>query len=201
MRFFSLFRKKRKENTKRSERTTQSPPIPKQAFEKIESDVETCRAQLNTVNIVLNKHDDQLVEHQRWMDQYSEHFEKLEEKVSAVQIPTPAKETPPTFQPIEIPHLSTAPAPPTPEVTRKFDINRFSEQQKRVLAAFFQNPGMALAYVDIARMLNKSPHTVKNQMREIRMKADLFETSLGEQNRHRFKLKNDLRIEKYLNVG
>ena len=186
---------------------TESPHIPKQTLEdkqtleKIESEVETCRAQLNTVNMVLKKHDGQLIEHQQRMDQYSDHFEKLEEKVSVVQIPAPEKKSPSAFQPIVIPNLPITPTPPTPEASQKFDINRFSEQQKRILAAFFQNPGMALAYVDIARMLKKSPHTVKNQMREIRMKANLFETSLGEQNRRRFKLKNDPRIEKYLNVG
>jgi hypothetical protein len=60
---------------------------------------------------------------------------------------------------------------------------------------------MTLSYADIGRILNKSPLTIKNQMREIRLKANLFDRSIGEQNRHRFKLKKDLRIEKYLNVG
>ncbi|MFC1794065.1 helix-turn-helix transcriptional regulator [Planctomycetota bacterium] len=83
----------------------------------------------------------------------------------------------------------------------KFDINHFSEQQKKILAVFFQNQDMSLSYVDIGRILNKSPHTIKNQMREIRLKADLFDRTFGEQSRHRFKLKKDLRIEKYLNVG
>ena len=170
MRFFNnLFGKKRKEKNKRSDRTTRPPLVVKQTLEKIESDIETCRAQLNTVNIILKKHDDELAEHTRLIAQHSERFEKLEEKVSAVENPAPVKETLPTIRPIEIPSPSTVSAPPTTDSTQKLDINRFSEQQKRILAAFFQNPGMALAYVDIAKMLNKSPHTVKNQMREIRI--------------------------------
>jgi len=202
MRFFNnLFGKKKKGRNKRSDRTTRPPLVPKQTLERIESDIEACQAQFNTVNIVLKKHDDQFNKHERWMDEHSERFEKLEEKVSDLQIPVPVKKTASSLLPIEVPYPSTTPVQTTGDSTQKLDINRFSEQQKRILSAFFQNPGMALAYVDVARMLNKSPHTVKNQMREIRMKADLFETNVGEQSRRRFKLKNDLRIEKYLNIG
>jgi IS30 family transposase len=60
---------------------------------------------------------------------------------------------------------------------------------------------MALSYTDIARALNKSPYTVKNQMRQMRLKADLFDRTVGDQSRNRFKLKDGLRIEKYLNVS
>jgi hypothetical protein len=201
MKFFNLFRKKKQEKNKPSDQTIKPPLVPKQTLEKIESEIETCQTQLNTVNIVLQKHDDQLAEHKRRMDQHSEQFEKLEEKVMAEQLPAPTRDILPALRPIDIPSSSTTPAPLTSDSTQKFDINRFSEQQKRILAVFFQNQDMTLSYVDIGRMLNKSPHTVKNQMREIRLKADLFETSIGEQSRRRFKLKNDLRVEKYLNVG
>ncbi len=91
--------------------------------------------------------------------------------------------------------------PSTIDSTNKFDINRFSEQEKRILAVFFQNQQMALSYVDIARTLNKSPHTVKNQMRQMRLKADLFDRTVDNDSRNRFKLKDGLRVEKYLNVG
>ena len=33
---------------------------------------------------------------------------------------------------------------------------------------------MALSYVDIAKYLGKSPNTIKNQVRQINMKSDLF---------------------------
>lgn len=69
------------------------------------------------------------------------------------------------------------------------------------MAVFFQNQGMALSYVDIARALSRSPYTIKNQIRQIRLKADLFDRTVGDQSRNRFKLKDGLRIEKYLNVS
>ena len=200
MRFFNIFGKKRKKN-KQSDLTTKASLVLKQTLERIESNIEACQAQFNTVNIVLKKHDDQFNKHERRMDEHSERFEKLEEKVSDLQILVPVKKTASSLLPIEVPYLSTTPVQTTGNSTQKLDINRFSEQQKRILAVFFQNQGMALSYVDIGRILNKSPHTIKNQMREIRLKADLFDISIGEQSRHRFKLKKDLRIEKYLNVG
>ncbi len=69
------------------------------------------------------------------------------------------------------------------------------------MAVFFQNQGMALSYVDVARALNRSPYTVKNQIRQMRLKADLFDRTVGDESRNRFKLKDGLRIEKYLNVA
>jgi hypothetical protein len=59
---------------------------------------------------------------------------------------------------------------------------------------------MSLSYVDVARSLNKSPYTVKNQIRQMRLKADLFDKMIGDGGANRFKLKDGLRIEKYLNV-
>jgi len=35
---------------------------------------------------------------------------------------------------------------------RQFDIDQFTEQQKRVLAVFFQNKGMRMSYADVARV-------------------------------------------------
>ena len=201
MRLFNYFRKKRKQINSHSDQTTNPLLENKQAIEKIGIDVENLGVQVNTVNIALKKHDDELTEHRKLIGQNSERFEKLEEKVSNFQIAPTAVETVPVVRPIQMPSPSTIPAPTTGESPQKFDINRFSQQQKRILAVFFQNQDMTLSYTDIGRILNKSPLTIKNQMREIRMKADLFEKSIGEQNRHRFKLKKDLRIEKYLNVS
>jgi len=126
---------------------------------------------------------------------------KLEEKVNTIQIAPAVEQKIPDIRPIQIQHSSTIPVSTGDESAQKFDINRFSQQQKRILAVFFQNQDMTLSYADIGKILNKSPLTIKNQMREIRLKADLFDRSIGEQSRHRFKLKKDLRIEKYLNVG
>ena len=60
---------------------------------------------------------------------------------------------------------------------------------------------MRLSYADVARALNKSPYTIKNQMNRMRLKADLFDRTIGDQSRNRFKLKDGVRIEKYLNLA
>ena len=200
MGLFNFLRQKRTVKTDK-EKQSESSSKTEQTLEKIGADVEILKAQVSTANIVLKKHDDDLLEHERLIAEHSKGLEKLEQKVATAQMVSPIRRTIPAVRPIEIPYPSITSAPTTTDSPQKFDINRFSEQQKRILAVFFQNHGMALAYTDIARILEKSPHTVKNQMREIRLKADLFERSIGEQSRHRFKLKNDLRVEKYLNVG
>ena len=201
MRLFNFLRRKGTVKTNKKKQPGESSSRTEKDIKKIGADIEGLQNQVNTVNILLQKHDDDLSEHRRLITEHSKGLEKLEQRVSTAQIVAPVKEVVPAVRPIEIPNPSTTPFPTTSDSTQKFDINRFSEQQKRILAVFFQNQGMTLAYADIAKILEKSPHTIKNQMREIKLKADLFERSIGEQSRHRFKLKNDLRIEKYLNVG
>ena len=201
MGLFDIFRKKRKQINSPSDQQTNPLLENKQALEKISSDVKNLKAQVNTANIALRKHDYELTEHGKLIGQHSERFEKLEEKVTTIQIAPAVEQRIPDVRPIQMPNISTMPAPETCESAQKFDINRFSQQQKRILAVFFQNQDMTLSYADIGRILNKSPLTIKNQMREIRLKANLFDRSIGEQSRHRFKLKKDLKIENYLNVG
>ena len=57
---------------------------------------------------------------------------------------------------------------------------------------------MQLSYADIAQSVGKSPHTVKNQLRQIRMKADIFTQSIAAEGRKRFQLKDSLQIQNYL---
>jgi DNA-binding CsgD family transcriptional regulator len=84
--------------------------------------------------------------------------------------------------------------------SRQHDIESFSPQEKRILTLFFQHPNMPLSYVDIAAALSKSANTVKNQMHQLSMKADLFERTVDAVNRNRFKLKDGLKIDRYLNI-
>ena len=59
---------------------------------------------------------------------------------------------------------------------------------------------MALSYRDVGSMLSKSANTVKNQMHQILIKADLFERIIDNDMRNRFRLKDGIKIEKYLNI-
>ena len=58
-----------------------------------------------------------------------------------------------------------------------------------------------MSYADLAAVLGKSVCTVKNQMNQIRHKADLFNCAVGPQSRNLFRLKDDLKVEKLLKVG
>jgi DNA-directed RNA polymerase specialized sigma24 family protein len=66
---------------------------------------------------------------------------------------------------------------------------------------FFDNRDMYLSYRDIGKTLGKSSHTVKNQLRQIRMKADLFEQSITDKTRKRFRLKDNLKVQNLLDVN
>ena len=195
MGFFDLFRKKRK--LRHSRRPSSNR---KQNPEKMQVDIEGVKSQMAIISIALKKHDDQLAEHTRVIGEHSKVLEKLEEKVSAIGIAPPVRENIPVMRPIEIINPSTQPGPTNDDPPQKLDFNRFSQQEKRILAVFFQNKQMSLSYVDIARALNKSPYTIKNQMNRMRLKTDLFDRTMGDQSRNRFKLKEGLRVEKYLNV-
>lgn len=201
MKFFHFFKKRRNTNTKRKRRSRKSTPVAKRLIERIEADVENMQAQIGTINIALKKHDDELLEHGRLISETSQGLQTLEQKVSDIRVAPAVGQPIATVRPIQIISPSTPANPMISSSMQKFDINRFSEQEKRILAVFFQNKEMCLSYVDIGRALNKSPYTIKNQINRMRLKADLFDRTIGDQSRNRFKLKDSLRIEKYLNIG
>ena len=201
MGLFDFLRKKKKTKTKRKRRSRKPTLKTKQSIKKIEAGIENLQTQVRTMHIALKKHDDELLEHTRLIGEHTKGLEKLEQIVTTAPINPPAEEKTQTNRPAAMINPPTATKPPTEASSRKFDINYFSEQEKRILAVFFQNQQMALSYVDISRTLNKSPHTIKNQMRQMRLKADLFDRTVDNDSRNRFKLKDGLRIEKYLNLS
>ena len=202
MGLFFLFRKKRKVKTRRKKRSSNALYNSRPAIKKIETGMKNMQAQITTINIAMNKHDDELSEHTRLISDHAKGLEKLEQRVNTVPLSPPlVREVTSATRPVQIINPSTVPKPAVTSSDHKFDINRFSEQEKRILAVFFHNKGMRLSYDDLGRTLNKSPHTIKNQMNRMRLKADLFDRTIGDQSRNRFRLKDDVRIEKYLNVG
>lgn len=201
MGLFDFLRKKKKTKTKRKRRSGKSTLKTKRNIEKIEAGIESLQTQIGTMHIALKKHDGELSEHTRLIGEHTKGLEKLEQIVATAQIVTSAEEKDQSNRQAAMINQLTVTKPPTEASSHKFDINRFSEQEKRILAVFFQNQQMALSYVDIARSLNKSPNTIKNQMRQMRLKADLFDRTVDNDSRNRFKLKDGLRIEKYLNLS
>ena len=154
---------------------------------------------VSTIDIAIKKHDDGLLAHETLLQEHRQKFQTLEQKIAAT-VAQPITSRPPMRQAVEDSSYPSA-QPARVGRAQQFDIEQFTEQQKRVLAVFFQNKGRRMSYADVAKILNKSAYTIKNQVNQIRQKADLFDCTIGNQSRNLFALKADLRVEKYLKVG
>jgi hypothetical protein len=163
------------------------------------TDIDQLLGRVGTIDIAIKRHEEQLAEHAARLQEHGGKIQSLEQKLTL-----PAGQ-PMTFREAgrraAENRLRLAPVPAHASLPQQFEIEQFTEQQKRVLAVFFQNKGIRMSYADVAKVLNKSAYTIKNQMNQIRQKADLFDCTIGNQSRNLFALKADLRIEKYLKVG
>ncbi len=148
-----------------------------------------------------DQHSQQLSEHTRLIDEHSAGLSSLEQMISRQPANRGLGGTSQAGRSDQASSPASLAAVIAPPSSQKFDVNCFSEQEKRILAVFFHNQGMALSYIDVAKAMGKSPHTIKNQIGQMRLKADLFDRTVGDESRNRFRLKEGLRIEKYLNVG
>jgi hypothetical protein len=201
MGLFNLFRKKKNRRSRRA-RSAQAARIKlKETIEKARTDIDRLQAQAQAIGVTVDQHSKQLSDHARLIDEHATHLSSLEQTVSqrATNPGLGGTSQAGRSDQASSPALTTAViASPS---SQKLDVNCFSEQEKRILAVFFQNQGMTLSYNDIAKAMGKSPHTIKNQIGQMRLKADLFDRTVGDESRNRFRLKEGLRIEKYLNVG
>ena len=201
MGFFDLFRKKRKARPRRRKQSRFSTAKLKQSFEKARVDIDVLQAQTQTTNALLEQHSKELSEHKGIIEQHSARLSTLEQAVNCQPANLRLTWNSQANRPDQASSQATAATSGNLPLPQKLDVDCFSEQEKRIMAVFFQNQGMALSYIDIARALNKSPYTIKNQMRQMRLKADLFDRTVGDQSRNRFKLKAGLKIEKYINIS
>ena len=163
------------------------------------TDIDRLLGRVSTLDIAIKRHNDVLAAHETRLQEHAQRFQTLEQKVSIPVVQPTAFRQAGRHAAENSPRLSTQTA--HAGLAQQFDIEQFTEQQKRVLAVFFQNKGIRMSYADVARVLNKSAFTIKNQMNQIRQKADLFDCTIGNQSRNLFALKADLRVEKYLKVG
>jgi DNA-binding NarL/FixJ family response regulator len=165
----------------------------------LRKDMEQIRAQVETIHTLLQKHDQEISNQVQRIETADQRLVNLEGLVRPSIHPSTILRQPSPENPMT-PLVSNSTSHPANR-PQGFDVEHFSQQERRILSVFFKHPEMALSYVDIARFLNKSPHTVKNQMHQIAVKTDLFERAIDPQNRNRFRLKEGLKIEKYLQVG
>jgi DNA-binding CsgD family transcriptional regulator len=143
------------------------------------------------INLLLCKHDQQIGENTFLIRKQKSGLEQLLE-VRVTSSPEVA------FSPPKRPNSTTIPDQSVDHETESFDISKFSTQERKILSVFFEHADMYLSYKDISRMLQKSPNTIKNQMHQIKIKANLFDRSVDSDQRSRFKLKKTIKIEKYL---
>ncbi|MFC1794063.1 hypothetical protein ACFL3Q_10810 [Planctomycetota bacterium] len=121
MGLFNFFAKKRKAKKDHSRRKKKLPVRNKKTIDKISTGIENLQYQLNTVNIALKKHDDELAEARQQVSQHSEQLEILEEKVHTSSIIPPIGNNTLAAQSIEIPNPSITPVQTTTDSTQKFD--------------------------------------------------------------------------------
>lgn len=191
MRPFDLFHSK-KTSTRARRKSVQS----RSPTHQIHARIKKLEAERKTMHLLLHEHHEKLAEHTRWLEK---HAQTLDELIDAPAFSRPKELEPKDaieFVP-KIMHQRPA-VLPKPD---KLQVNSLSRQEQKILTVFFQHPHMALSYADIGAFLKKSSNTIKNQMRQLGMKADLFSKTIDDENRNRFQLKDDLRIEKYLNLG
>jgi hypothetical protein len=186
MGFFDLFKKKKRKKTSARKPKRKNRSLLKQ-------DINNLKSQLTAINIILQRHQQDISENIAILKQQSKKIKTLEECVTN----QPASHPVESFNQTDRPASTTGPV----QSNGKFDINRFSNSEKKILSVFFNHKDMALSYRDIAKFLGRSPNTIKNQMHQIKIKAELFDKTVDDQSRNRFRLKDGLKIEKYLNVS
>ena len=196
MRLFDFFKRRRKTVIRRKRHCSRKPDI----AGKSEAEIHQLQMDVQALKTALGRHSSELIEHKRLIDGHCTKLAQLEQIVSTPSTVPAAPEPTLTNRSITTTNQSVPINLPLVLPVQKHNIENFSQQEKRILTVFFQNPNMALSYVDVASALNKSPNTIKNQLRQLSIKANLFEKAIDDQNRNRFKLKDGLKIEQYLNI-
>ena len=152
---------------------------------------------VDSINSVLQKHQKDIDENSALLKEHSQKLTNLEDILTNQPMSLSLSQTSPTQRP----DWTVKPVQSNVLNSCKFDINKFSNQEKRILSVFFEHQDMALSYRDVGSMLSKSANTIKNQMHQILIKADLFERIIDNDMRNRFRLRDGIKIEKYLNIN
>lgn len=188
VKFLWQWLKRRKAGSpKRSQRPRQ-PPDPRiaQAFSRVRGDVRTLQNGIKQVESQLQNHSLRIDHHDRRLTNHDGRLTNLEQRVTS-QVPVFALSASKM-----LPDQTTNRTIPDQSATNpltEIDWNELSPQERRIMEVFANHPGMALSYGDIAKSLQKSPHTVKNQMRQLMMKQPVFEKQVDQQQKNRFRLK------------
>ena len=166
-----------------------------QAFGQVKKDMQQLQAQVDLIADTAQQHEQLISQHDNCLQEHTQRFTDLESRINTepvspdMEISQPiSRPTVTTDRSVSTNHSST----PNPD---ELDLDSFSGQERKILQTFLTHKNMALSYLDIAKSLHKSPHTVKNQLRQISMKADLFDKFIDEDRKNRFKLKEKLKLK------
>jgi DNA-binding CsgD family transcriptional regulator/uncharacterized coiled-coil protein SlyX len=191
--------KNRKKSTAR-QRSPATDEALHEAFGRVKQDIQKLDDTVAEINRSLTQHTELLEKHNALLDNQTNRLGKLEEMVSAqtvrkLMLDLPINRPPEaTNRLIEsTPRLIATKSEPVNQVP-ELDLQTFSPQEKKILKVFLAHRHMALSYLDLAKALGKSPHTVKNQLRQMNIKSELFDKITDDENKNRFKLKKHLNI-------
>jgi septal ring factor EnvC (AmiA/AmiB activator) len=199
MRFWKWLQGKNKVKPDQSKRSKPLDPKITQAFTRVKKDIKIVKTGLAELSRQLNQQANTLTENTRFIHDHNARLDKLEKLVIETPV-MPIPEIVPTNRPNEPTNRLVATKTTEKEPSEKLDMQGLSEQEKRIMGIFLAHRDMPLSYQDIAKSLNKSPHTIKNQIRQLNMKSSLFDKTVDAQNKNRFKLKKHLKIESDLDA-
>jgi len=193
MRFWNWLKSKRSKKT--------LDPRIAQAFSRVKRNIKTLNTALADTNTQLARQNSRIAKNSKLTNSNTARLHKLEDIVSAVPTSTSLQNNPtnrpnqPTSRPSQPTSRLIATKSPLVESSERLDMDSITEQEKRIIGVFLAHRDMSLSYLDIAKSLDKSPYTVKNQMRQINMKANLFDRMVDSQGKNRFKLRKYLKVE------
>jgi len=142
MRLLGLFGKRRRTNDSVTKGESDSTAM--DALVQLTADLERVNGRFSTVDIALKRHDDQLATHDAILQEHTQTIQTLEQKVAVSLAPLTTFRQAGRQRADSGSHVSSGSAHPNPP--QHFDIEQFTEQQKRLLAVFFQNKGRRMSY-------------------------------------------------------
>lgn len=78
------------------------------------------------------------------------------------------------------------------------DLDSFTPKEKTIIKTLLDNKDMALSYKDIAKILDKSPNTIRCQINTLKTKTGFLLEQVDNENNKRYKLKQDIPIKKLI---
>ena len=169
------------------------------AFSRVKRDIKELKTDLTDTNVQLGEQNNRIAKNTELINGHAMRLEKLEDIVAAAST-WPSAQNSPTSRLSQPTSRLVATRQRQAESLSRLDMGSLTEQEKRILGAFLDHRDMSLSYQDIAKSLGKSASTVKNQMRQMNMKADLFDRTVDSEKKTRFRLKKALKVEAELDT-